>query len=318
MNRTTQRLVILAAAVCMPVLFAGAQSQPAAPQGSAPAQNATPPKGDDIKALAARPTPKTSDGHPDLGGRWIRATDEFSGFVNASGVHGNVHDLVFGKPITSADPDKDAITAQSGCHAADCTKERQAKGKPSYKPEFQAKVDQMATDANHFDPTTFACLPSGVPRMGAPGLIVQQPGLVILLYGPSPYSTYRTVPTDGRPHRSGDSYDENPMGDPVGHWEGDTLVIETTGFDDSTWFGADGYFHTDAMKVTERFTRKGDTLEYSAVVEDPNVLTEPFKTTPSPLEFKKGGANDILYNDDYPCDATAHDFRAHADHSNHL
>jgi hypothetical protein len=303
--RVRDRVMVFAAMVCMPLLFAAGQGQPS--------------QKDVMKELAAKPTPKAVDGHPDLNGRWARPTNDFGGASpNASGVHGNVHDLVFGKPIESADPNKDAITAESGCHAADCTKQRQAKGKPSYKPEFQAKVEQMAKDANHSDPTTFACLPSGVPRMGAPGFIVQQPGLVILLYGPSPYSTFRTVPTDGRAHRSGDSYDENPMGDPVGHWEGDTLVIETTGFDDSTWFGPDGYFHTDAMKVTERFTRKGDTLEYSAVVEDPNVLTEPFPLNPTPLTLKKGGPNDILYNEDYPCDATAHDFRAHADHENHL
>ena len=312
MNLSVGRgVVVLSAMLCMPLLFAAAQGQPAATQAQG-GQSVQ----DLMKELAAKPTPKAPDGHPELNGRWVRPTNDFGAAVGASGVHGNVHDLVFGKPIESADPNKDAVTADSGCHAADCTKQRQAKGKPSYKPEFQAKVDQMAKDANHFDPTTFACLPAGVPRMGAPGFIVQQPGFVILLYGPSPYSTFRMVPTDGRAHRGGDSYDENPMGDPVGHWEGDTLVIETTGFDDSTWFGADGYFHTDALKVTERFTRRGDTLDYSAVIEDPNVLTEPFH--PAASSFKKADPKDILYNDDYPCDATAHDFRAHADHENHL
>ena len=104
------------------------------------------------------------------------------------------------------------------------------------------------------------------------------------------YSTYRVIPTDGRAHRKGDDYDLNPYGDPVGHWEGNTLVIDTTGFDDSTWFGQDGYFHTDAMRVIERFTRKGGTLEYSATVEDPNVLTKPFNLNPTPLTLKKGDA----------------------------
>ena len=153
--------------------------------------------------------------------------------------------------------------------------------------------------------------------MGAPAYIVQTPGQVILLYRGSPYATYRIIPTDGRPHRKIDTdFDPGPMGDPVGHWEGDTLVIDVIGFDDSTWFGRDGYFHTDAMHVTERLTRKGDTLDYSATVDDPNVLTKPFKLNPTTL--KPGNPGDIMYNDETPCDITVHDFREHADHSNHL
>ena len=162
--------------------------------------------------------------------------------------------------------------------------------------------------------------------MGAPSYIVQMPGKVIFLYeGYSegggtgrPYSTYRAIPTDGRAHRK--DADGTPYGDPVGHWEGNTLVIETTKFDDSTWFGSDGYFHSDAMRVLERLTRKGDTLEYNARVEDPNVLTKPFDLYPNPLTLKQGAADDIPYNDDNPCNITdpAHDFRAHADHDNHL
>ena len=69
------------------------------------------------------------------------------------------------------------------------------------------------------------------------------------------------IPTDGRAHRAGDNYDPTSMGDSVGHWEGNTLVIDSTGFDDTTWFGNAGYFHSDAMHVIERLTRKGDTLD---------------------------------------------------------
>ena len=63
-------------------------------------------------------------------------------------------------------------------------------------------------------------------------------------------------------------------------------------------------------------TRKGDTLEYSAVVEDPAVLAKPFNVTPMPQILHLGGPKDIFYNDDLPCDP--HDFKAHADHENHL
>jgi hypothetical protein len=305
---------VVLAILCMLATRAIAQNQPAGTTG------------DDVKALAAKPTPKTADGHPDLSGRWVGPNN--GGGVNNQGtrVDGKVHDLAFGAVIPGANPDTDSILTEygdpskGGGTGEDRRKARETKNKPSYKPEFQAKVEAMGKDPNHYDPTLYSCLPGGVPRLGAPGMIVQTPGLVVFLYGPSPYSTYRVIPTDGRAHRKGDDYDPTPMGDPVGHWEGDTLVIDTTGFDDSTWFGRDGYFHTDAMRVTERFTRKGDTLEYSATVEDPNVLTKPFDLHPDPLTLKVGGPNDILYNADYPCDITdpAHDFRAHADHENHL
>jgi len=285
---------------------------------------------DAIKSLSAQPIPRTADGHADLGGRWVSFRDSteaaFPGNGNGGRVEGSVHDLYFGAPIPGANPETDSVTTRYGERGDGEAKRkaRQSKNMPSYKPEFQAKVEMMGKDPNHYDPTRYSCLPGGVPRMGAPGMILENAGLVTLLYGAggidTPYSTFRVVPTDGRPHRKGDDYDPTPMGDPVGHWEGNTLVIDTTGFDDSTWFGQDGYFHTDAMHVVERFTRKGDTLEYSATVEDPRVLTGPFDLYPIPLTLKKGGPNEILYNGDYPCDITdpAHDFREHADHSNHL
>ena len=77
----------------------------------------------------------------------------------------------------------------------------------------------------------------------------------------------------------------------VGHWEGDTLVVETTNFVDETWFGEDGYFHSDAMRVVERFWRVGENLAYQVTVDDPKVLTQPWtnfthliKPSKQPLE----------------------------------
>ena len=62
----------------------------------------------------------------------------------------------------------------------------------------------------------------------------------------------------------------------LAHWEGDTLVVESVGFGDTTWLGWEGYFHTDKMEVTERFTRQGDLLYYNFTVTDPDVLMEPW------------------------------------------
>ena len=66
-------------------------------------------------------------------------------------------------------------------------------------------------------------------------------------------------------------------GDPVGHWEGDTLVVETVGFNDIGWLTArGGYFHSYELRVIERFRREGDTLHCQVTVDDPEVLLEPW------------------------------------------
>ncbi len=67
------------------------------------------------------------------------------------------------------------------------------------------------------------------------------------------------------------------MGWSNGHWEGETLVVDSTGFNDQTWFDRSGNFHSDALQVIERFTpRSADTLTYEATIEDPNVFTRPW------------------------------------------
>jgi hypothetical protein len=182
------------AIVCMPAMWAGAQDK----------QNV--PAGDDVKALAAKPTPKTADGHPNLNARWVPLNTGRPSFFGGR-IKGGVHDLYYGAPIEGADPETDAILTQYGNPDAgggtgeDRRKARESKNKPSYKPEFQAKVEAMAKDPNHYDPTTYNCLPVGIPRIGAPSQIIQNGGTAILLYQggygtPSPYSTFREVPTD--------------------------------------------------------------------------------------------------------------------------
>ena len=102
----------------------------------------------------------------------------------------------------------------------------------------------------------FYCKPQGIPRMGPPNQIIQTPGQVVFLYLQG--NTFRVIPTDGRPHRA--DTDSSYLGDSVGRWEGETLVVEVKNFNDDTWLVSDGYFHTEKMKVIERFRREGDTL----------------------------------------------------------
>jgi hypothetical protein len=85
--------------------------------------------------------------------------------------------------------------------------------------------------------------------------------------------TFRIVPTDGGPHPP----DPDPtwMGDSIGHWEGDTLVVDTVGFNDKTEIN--GYKHTGALHIVERFRRaEYNTLQYEATLEDPNVFVKPW------------------------------------------
>jgi len=119
------------------------------------------------------------------------------------------------------------------------------------------------------------CTPPGVPAATMqpyPLQIIQKPGLVVILY--EAYHLFRVIPTDGRPHP--DDLDPTYMGNSVGHWEGDTLVVDVTGFNDKTMVGS--YRHSTAYHVVERYHRVSyDILDYEATIDDPNVFAAPWK-----------------------------------------
>ena len=228
-----------------------------------------------LKAAAAKPTPRAANGHPDLNGSWgapelpIIAHQDSQGnfFINAPADKGGTA------------PKLDASLSEQLRHVVD-------PNPPPYKPELLAKVKKLASDKVRYDPT-FYCKPAGVPRVGAPRQIVQTPKLVVLLYDEQngPPGSFRLVPTDGRPHRT--DVDPSYFGDSIGRWEGESLVVDVTHFNDETWLanipgsqGGSGYFHSEALHVVERYTRTGDTLRWEATVEDPYVLTKPWKMTP--------------------------------------
>ena len=254
-------LVALAGVVAGPPipLAAGSQAQSPAPNG--------PP--------ATTPTPRTADGRPDLSGIW--GTGGGEGPANTV-QKGNTLIVLF--PLEGADPfqGKDLFAALD---RRGVERKAAAPNKPPYKPELQAKLKEMSDLQSRRDPA-FYCKPEGVPRMGAPGQIIQTPGQVVFLY--ENRNTFRVIPTDGRPHR--DDVDPSWMGDSIGRWEGDTLVVDVASFTDESWLGADGWFHSDAMRVTERLRRDGDVLVYSATVEDPVVLTAPWELAPRTLRLQ--------------------------------
>jgi hypothetical protein len=143
-------------------------------------------------------------------------------------------------------------------------------GKIPYKPEALAKRDEHRAGWPKSDPETSCYLP-GIPRatyMPFPFQIVQGGGNILFVYT---YASANRLVNMGEPIVPPvDTW----MGQSNGRWEGDTLVVETTGFNDRTWFDRAGNYHTSALKVTERFEPVTENhLQYSATIEDPNVFT---------------------------------------------
>lgn len=124
----------------------------------------------------------------------------------------------------------------------------------------------------------FACLPPGMPMMythAFPMEILEVPGRVIMFFE---YGHYvRQIFTDGRGHS--DELGPTWMGDSVGHWEGDTLVTDSTGFNDRTWLDITGNPHSDQLHIVEHIRRPDhDTLMIDLTIDDPKAYTEPLKT----------------------------------------
>lgn len=161
--------------------------------------------------------------------------------------------------------------------------------RPLYKPEHWDRVQQLDMWTNREDPV-MTCQPLGIPRQGAPRRIVQTENDIIFFYGQyadggGGYGEYRIMPTDGREHEEERTLETKYMGYTVGHWEGDTLVLDSIAFNDQTWLARGGFFHSDQMRVVERFTRSGDEILYEVTVEDPVVLVEPWVMTPRVLRL---------------------------------
>jgi hypothetical protein len=120
------------------------------------------------------------------------------------------------------------------------------------------------------------CLPEGMPLVEmapAPYKIIQTPGLTLMLYERD--TTFRQVYTDGR--KLPDDPQPSWLGYSVGKWDGDTLVVETIGFNDRGWLDARGHTHSDALHLTERFHRFdfGD-MELQLTIDDSKTYTRPF------------------------------------------
>ena len=219
-----------------------------------------------VEAAKKAPTPHLTDGHIDLTGFWGPAGWGYAitqGKVSADGK----------TQFTQRQEDAPAQTPQK---AAQLKRRMEGANLPPYKPELVAKVKDLADHQNKKDPA-FYCAPKGFPRVGPPTEIIQNPKTLVFLYdtvNSSEQNAFRVVSTDGRPHDP--TLNPSYYGDSIGHWEGDTMVIDVTNFVDDTWLSQNGTIHSDAMHVVEKLTREGNVINWQISIEDPNVFTRPW------------------------------------------
>ncbi len=206
------------------------------------------PRTKDGKPNLSAPAPRTRDGKPDLSGIW---------------------DVLHNRPCPP-----------EGCGDMWIPQEFldigwSLKGGLPYQPWAAAAVKQRLKENRIGDPNTH-CLPIGIVRMYTTPLyrkIVQTPGLLVILTERD--ANYRQIFTDGRP------LPEDPQpswtGYSSGKWEGDTLVVQTSGFRDGLWLDANGSPLTEAANITERIRRVNfGTLEIGITVDDPKAYTSPW------------------------------------------
>jgi hypothetical protein len=280
------------AVVALTTLAAAAQN---APKKIAPAKSWTP--------------TRTPDGQPDLQGTWVNAT--ITPFERPAQLSGKQ---------TLSDEEAAQLEQQAAANRVDrppregdvgnynqawfdsgtkVVKTRQASlvvdppdGKVPLKPEAEAKRDYNlahTTDSYEYMSMWDRCITRGVPGDMFPAgynnsyQIVQVPGYVLILA--EMIHDARVVPLDNRPHLPSGIRQWN--GDSRGHWEGNTLVVDTTNFNGKSWIASNaaagrikGIPQSTAAHVVERFTRAdADTILYEATVEDPNAYTRPWKVS---------------------------------------
>jgi len=219
---------------------------------------------------APGPVPRASDGTPDLTGVWQGGSTRPGSWEDANtgvGVGGSGKDPA--APVVLSSNDR-----QPGREGA------------PYQP-WAAKKVLEAYNRRGIDDPTGQCLPAGIPRIVMLGLFPQQfiqtPTQIVMLY--EYMNVFRIIPLNV-PHP--DDWLPSYMGNSVGRWEGDTLVVDTIGFNDKTWLAGTGTFHTDALHILERFTRVNkDRIDYEVTMEDPNVFTGPWTLTSS-LMLREG------------------------------
>jgi len=200
------------------------------------------------------PPPRLPDGKVDFTGHW---------FPNSAG---------------------QAVSGRFGVDPA-ASRQFDPKATPEEPPVFQPwaleKIKSMTETEIELSKSSVNCMPRGVPAIWLQNpyttYIMHKPGLMVQLY--EVLNNWRMIHLDGRP------LPENPEpffhGNSTARWEGDTLVIESIGFDERTYIMPNGWFHSDALRVIERYSRPSmNYLIVEITVEDPKVLQKPWTSAP--------------------------------------
>jgi hypothetical protein len=215
MNSTVQRGLWCAALMALALTPAAGQNAPTQPY----AITVMPPGG---------PPPRLPDGKPDLSGHWLPN----SAGQGVSGRYG-----VDPAAVRQFDP---RVTPEE---------------RPSFQPWALEKIKAMTPTELELSKSSVNCMPRGVPAIWLQNpystMLVHKPDMLVQLY--EVLNNFRVIHTDGRPLPK---FPE-PLfhGNSAARWEGDTLVVESTGFDERTYIMPNGWFHSDALRVVERYTR---------------------------------------------------------------
>ena len=245
---TMGKRLVFAAIMCCPFAIPAARAQWLSfPTPGTPRQA-------DGKPNLSAPAPRTADGRPDLSGIW----------AVECGIYGR-DDCFIRSLFFNLAKDLKAEDVQMTPWAAAIQKQRQAR--------------------NHVDDPYGYCLPPGTPRInfaGAPFRILQTPQVTALLYETVASMTFRQVYTDGRALPA--AGEPTWLGNSVGRWDGETFVVETTGFRDDGWLDTlIGRPHSDALRVIERFRRVDyGHMELAVTIIDPKAYVQPW-TVKAPL-----------------------------------
>ncbi len=141
---------------------------------------------------------------------------------------------------------------------------------------FLPEAEARYKSASETDSPTARCLPPGISMLMLapfyPMAIIQAPGRVVTIH--EFMGVVRWIYTDGQGHPK--DLDPTWQGNSVGKWEGDTLVVDTIGFNDKSWLDGHGMTHSDQLHTLERFHRRGNVLEYSLTIEDPKTFSRPW------------------------------------------
>jgi hypothetical protein len=227
------------------------------------------PRTRDGKPNLSAPAPRTAKGKPDLSGVW----------QTEPAPPGEVKRLI-GDVTYEVVPGDDPSTFSK--YFFNVLADFKPEESP-IRPEAAAELTRKRSEGlGYKDGPPSHCMPLGIPGVDilsySPFKIIQSPGLIVMLYELD--NTHRQVYMDGR--KLPDDPQPAWLGYSVGKWEGDTLVVDTAGFNDKSWLDAIGHPHSEALRVQERFRRRDfGHMDLQVTIEDPKILTKPvtFKVT---------------------------------------